>query len=627
MTIDRESPHKPLRLWPGLVAAALLVPSLLVPLAVEGTGVFGLLGGAIGVAGALLWWLILSRVPWSERVAAVLVMAGVLAVVWRFVHPSIANGFMRQMPLVFGTPFLALGLIVWAAAFRPRFSGAARFVSMAACVALAGSVLTLVRTGGITGEAESDLHWRWTPTPEERLLAEEPREKPSTQAVTAPVLSTAPAEGTASTPALPAHPAPETPSATAETAGAAPLAPIAPAAPDALNAPAPLARDWPGFRGPGRDGVIRGVRIETDWSQKPPVELWRKPIGPGWSSFAVHGDFVYTQEQRGENEVVSCYRLSTGEMVWRHNDAVRFWESNGGAGPRATPTLHDGHVYTMGATGIVNALDAASGSVIWSRNAATDTAKTIPDWGLAGSPLVIGDLVIVAVAGQLAAYDVRTGDPRWMGQPGGGGYSSPHLATIAGVPQVLLLRGARTLSVAPVDGTLLWEHTWQPAVSIVQPALAANDDVLIASGDAMGGMGVRRIAVAHGPSGWTVEERWTSRGLKPYFNDFVVHEGHAYGFDGSILAAINLDDGTRVWKGGRYGHGQLVLLADQDLLLVLSEDGELALISATPDRFVEIARRPALEGKTWNHPVLVGDILLVRNGEEMAAFRLSLAGR
>jgi len=384
-----------------------------------------------------------------------------------------------------------------------------------------------------------------------------------------------------------------------------------------------MSADWPGFRGPGRDGVVRGVRIATDWSTSPPVALWRSPIGPGWSSFAVRGDLVYTQEQRGENEVVSCYRLSTGEPVWRHDDAVRFWESNGGAGPRATPTLHDGRVYTMGATGIVNALDAASGSVVWSRNAATDTAKTIPDWGLAGSPLVIGDLVIVAVAGQLAAYDVRNGDPRWMGQPGGGGYSSPHLATIDGIPQVVLLRGARTISVAPADGALLWEHSWQPAVSIVQPAVVTGGNVLIASGDAMGGLGMRRLSVAHGSAGWTVEERWTSRGLKPYFNDFVVHEGHAYGFDGSILAGINLEDGARAWKGGRYGHGQILLLPEQDLLLVLSEDGELALVSATPDRFTEIARIPALEGKTWNHPVLVGDVLLVRNGEEMAAFRLS----
>jgi outer membrane protein assembly factor BamB len=280
----------------------------------------------------------------------------------------------------------------------------------------------------------------------------------------------------------------------------------------------------------------------------------------------------------------------------------------------------------MGATGLVNALDARTGAVAWSRDAAADTGKTIPDWGIASSPIVVGDLVIVSVAGQLAAYDAATGRTRWIGETGGGGYSSPHLATIDGVPQVLLLRGARTIAVSPSDGTPLWEHRWEPAVSIVQPAIVDGHDVLIASGDAMGGLGIRRVSVAHAGSGWAVEERWTSRALKPYFNDFVVHEGHAYGFDGSILACVDLAGGERRWKGGRYGHGQLMLLPDQDVLLVLSEDGELALVRAAADRFTEIAKVPALEGKTWNHPVLVGDLLLVRNGEEMAAFRLTRAG-
>jgi outer membrane protein assembly factor BamB len=139
----------------------------------------------------------------------------------------------------------------------------------------------------------------------------------------------------------------------------------------------------------------------------------------------------------------------------------------------------------------------------------------------------------------------------------------------------------------------------------------------------MSGGALRRLAIAHESAGWTATERWTTSGLKPYFNDFVVHKGHAYGFDGSILACVDLADGTRKWKGGRYGNGQLVLLADQDLLLVVSEDGELALVAATPAGFQAIARVPGLEGKTWNHPVLVGDRLLVRNGEEMAAFRLT----
>jgi outer membrane protein assembly factor BamB len=235
---------------------------------------------------------------------------------------------------------------------------------------------------------------------------------------------------------------------------------------------------------------------------------------------------------------------------------------------------------------------------------------------------VVNDVVIVATSGQLAAYDLATGKSRWFGPAGGVSYSSPHLVTIDGVAQVLLLSGAGAISVSPADGKPLWKHAW-PGFPIVQPAVTADGDLLIT---ASGQSGTRRIAVAHSPGGWSVEERWTSIGLKPYFNDFVVHKGHAFGFDGRILSCIGLEDGKRKWKGGRYGNGQLVLLPDQDLLLVLSEQGELALVKAAPDQFTELARFPAIEGKTWNHPVLAGDVLLVRNDQEMAAFRLALAG-
>jgi outer membrane protein assembly factor BamB len=365
------------------------------------------------------------------------------------------------------------------------------------------------------------------------------------------------------------------------------------------------------------------VRIKTDWTASPPVAMWRRPVGPGWSSFAVRGGLCYTQEQRGPDEVVACYKLTTGEPVWAHGDPTRFWESNGGPGPRGTPTLIGDRVYTFGATGVLNALKASDGAVVWAHNAASDTGMKTPQWGFASSPLVVGDLVVVATAGQLVAYDRLTGNRRWVGPAHGVSYSSPHLLTTDGVSQVLLLSQAGATSLALADGTLLWEHPF-PGYPIVQPALTADGDVLMSVSDSSG---TRRIAVTHASSGWAVVERWTSNGLKPYFNDFVVHNGHAYGFDGAILACIDLKDGKRVWKGGRYGNGQLILLEDQDVLLVLSEEGELALVKATPDQFTELARFKAIEGKTWNHPALAGDVLLVRNGEEMAAFRLAPAGR
>jgi outer membrane protein assembly factor BamB len=575
----------------------------------------GMLGGVVGALATLVWWLLFSRAPWSERVGAILLLIVTVWATRTVVHESIAGAGQGMLIFILPVPYLALALVAWAVATRHLQNGARR-AALVAAILLAAAPFALIRTAGVKGGAGFEFHWRWTPTPEQLLLAhgdDEPKPLPPS---TAPLPSAAPAE-------IPK----EAPTAkTNVTPAAAPAAPagvkIEAAAPAATETPA----EWPGFRGPRRDGVIRGVRIETDWTKSPPVAKWRRPIGPGWSSFAVRGDLLYTQEQRGDDEVVSCYKVSTGEPVWRHRDAVRFYESNGGAGPRGTPTVSHGRVYTMGATGMLNALDAASGAVVWSRNAASDTGRKIPDWGITSSPLVVDDIVVVAVSGTLAAYDLATGKPRWVGPQHGGSYSSPQLATIDGVAQILLLSAPGVVSVAPADGALLWEYSWEGG-AIVQPALTADGGVLINAMSMMGGLGTRRLAVAHGEGGWTVEERWTSNGLKPYYNDFVVHKGHAFGFDGNILACIDLQDGTRKWKGGRYGNGQLVLLADQDLLLVLTEDGELALVRATPDQFTEVARVPALDAKTWNHPVLVGDVLLVRNGEEMAAFRLSLATR
>ena len=570
---DKPTSQEPLRLWPGVVIVVLQLLSIFVlPVVVPEALIFGMLGGVVGALAILVWWAFFSRAPRLERWGVIALMMVAMVATRLILHKSIAGGMMGMMFPLYGVMSVSIALVFGAVLSR-RLADRPRRAVLAASILLACGAWALVRTGGITGDADSDLAWRWSQTPEERLLAQgdEPAARQS-----APV--------------------------SAAAAGA----------------------DWPGFRGPQRDGVVRGVRIVTDWSASPPVELWRRPVGPGWSSFAVGGNRLYTQEQRGEHEVVACYSATTGEPVWTHRDAARFYESNAGAGPRGTPTLSGGRVYTLGATGILNALDARDGAVVWSRNAAADTQTKIPGWGFASSPLVIDDLVVVATAGTLAAYDLATGNPRWFGPRGGGGYSSPHRVTIGGVTQIVLMCGPGAVSVAPADGKPLWQHPLSSNTRIVQPAQIAGGDLLISEGE---GSYMYRIAVARGDGGWKVEERWMSEGLKPYFNDFVVHRGHAYGFDNGTLACIDLKDGGRKWAGGNYGSGQLVLLPEQDVLLVVSEQGELALVGAAPDRFTELTRFPAIKGKTWNHPVLAGDVLLVRNAEQMAAFRLSLQGR
>ena len=568
---DVAAAAEPLRLWPGVLAVTvqwllwvggrLLFPGALV------SGFLAVGASFLGGVAVLIWWAFFSRAPRSERWGGALLMVVALIATLPFIDESLSSAMMGMLYFFYAIPFLSLGIVVWAAAGR-RLADRPRWAAMVATILLACGAWTLVRADGVTGNNAAEFSWRWAETPEERLLAEGAEDLP------------------------------------AASAGAS----VADAA-------------WPGFRGPNRDGVVPGVWIDPDWSEAPPVELWRRRIGPGWSSFAVSGDLLFTQEQRGEEEVVASYRLATGEPVWRHGDSVRFWEAHAGPGPRGTPTLHEGRVYTFGATGILNVLEAGDGTRVWSRDVMADVDADLPFWGLASSPLVVDDVVIVAATGSLVAYDRVSGEQRWFGPDGGEGYSSPHRVTIDGVPQVLLMSAVGATSVVPADGTLLWQHAWPAALGsrILQPAVMPEGDLLLSAGDSYG---MRRIAVRHRADGWSTEERWTSAGLKPYFSDFVVHNGYVYGFDGSILACIDAGDGQRQWKGGRYGSGQLMLLPDQDLLLIVSERGELALVRATAQQFTELARAPAIEGKSWNHPVLVGNTLLVRNGQEMVAFRL-----
>ena len=391
--------------------------------------------------------------------------------------------------------------------------------------------------------------------------------------------------------------------------------------------------DFTGFLGQGRDGVVDGVSLD-DWTTSPPELMWRKPVGVGWAGFAVVGDLAFTQEQRGELETVVAYELDSGEEVWVHGDAIRFVDEHGD-GPRAVPSFHDGRLYTIGATGLLNCLNASDGKLIWQQQALNDPDKNNLLWGMSGSPLIVDDVVVVTPGGgegqAIKAFQVEDGTPVFEHGDDATAYASPSFVTLAGLPQYLCFNGAglRGFSAA---GEPLWLYPWitqgeRQRVNVAQPIVVTVPDqvvddtashVLVSSGY---GMGIALIRISTDDNGaWQAQEVWGSRQLKSKMSNFVVHDGYVYGFDNGIFTCVDLRDGRRVWKKGRYGHGQVLLVSDR--LLVQTESGEVVLLSATPDGHKQLGTLAALSDKTWNHAALAGKMLIVRNDREAACFRL-----
>jgi hypothetical protein len=364
--------------------------------------------------------------------------------------------------------------------------------------------------------------------------------------------------------------------------------------------------------------------VQADWKARPPKQLWQKRVGPGWSSFAVAGDRLFTQEQRGEREVVVCWNADTGEERWAQESPARFFEAVGGPGPRATPTLADGRLYALGAMGILHCLEPLSGEVIWKRDLRTDAEREPPIWGFSSSPLVTSGLVIVHAGGKddkgVLAYDAKTGDLRWSVPSGDHSYSSAHLAELGGRSMALMLTNTGLAAIDIEHGKIVWEHLWPiEGYRVLQPLLVDTSSFLLGSGM---GTGTRRIQLTSDGGDPSTAEQWTAPDMKPDFNDFVAHKGYLYGFDQAVFTCVDLETGKRQWKKGRYGKGQVLLLPNQDQLLVLSETGSIVLLRANPQNLEELAKCQAIEGKTWNHPVMVRDRLYVRNGEQAACFEL-----
>jgi outer membrane protein assembly factor BamB len=568
----------PWRAWPGVIAIALYwaVFAVLEQLDMQMFPRFLAEAGSLLLACLvfLIWWMTNRSVSLRDRLLGVAALTIAIVLATLGAHKSLGPAlYISAVPLAFS--FWAVWLVV-----SRRASLRWRRIGLVAGLFCVWSFFMTLRTEGMHGSGKGDWFWRWKPTAEELYLADLARANQ-------------------------------------------------PAATNLMPAERTLVvkyGDWPEFRGPRRDGKVIGARTVADWTT-PPKEIWRRRVGPGWSSVAIVGDMLFTQEQRGDQETVLCLEAATGRQIWAHQDTARHSDSQSFDGPRATPTWANGRLFTLGGTGILNCLDPSTGAVIWKRDLRSDAEAGQPLWGFSSSPLVVNGRVIVFAGGEgpknLFAYAADTGEVAWAAGAGKMSYSSAQLATILGVEQVLFLGDRGLQSHDPVSGALLWEYKIEGrAARSLQPQVVGTSRILVNTGmedDTV------LLEVKRDGQSWQVQQRWKSGRLRPSFNDFVIHDGSIYGFDKAIFCCLDLETGELRWKDGRYGFGQAVLLADQGALIVVSDEGELFLVAADPSGHNELGKVHGVTGKTWNHPVVAHGRLYVRNAQEMVCFDLPAA--
>ena len=398
--------------------------------------------------------------------------------------------------------------------------------------------------------------------------------------------------------------------------------------------------DYPRFLGNGYCAKVQGLEINPDWNAHSPKLLWKQPIGAGWSAFAIVGDYAVTQEQRGDQEMVVCYELKTGKVAWSNADNARWDHSGpgalGGVGPRATPTIHDGRVFTHGATGILNCIDARNGELLWSHDTLEEFGVENISWGKSDSPLIVDGNVVISVGGandnSLVAFDLETGDVAWSAGVRRSSYASPVLTELAGVRQILVVNENFLTAHDAATGKVLWEHPWDGDsngnASASQPVPVGGDRIFLSKGY---GIQSQLLQVSHvdavdgNDEKWSADILWSKPVLRTKFGNVVIRDGVAYGIDDIDMDAVELETGKRRWKKRRrpeLGHGQIMLVGDK--ILVISESGELVLLAADPKKYRELAKLQAIEGVTWNNLALSGPYLLVRNAEEAACFELPM---
>jgi outer membrane protein assembly factor BamB len=391
--------------------------------------------------------------------------------------------------------------------------------------------------------------------------------------------------------------------------------------------------DYPAYRGRNRDGILDPAGLNLDWKSKPPKPLWKQPVGLGYSAFVTIGPLAITNEQRGSMEAVVAYEIETGRQVWIHEAEGRFTEAMGGEGPRATPTISGGLVYNLGANGRLDCLDARTGAQKWNADTLKDAGRNLT-WAMSGAPLVWKNLVIVnpgvnglkdsapkGTKGRgVLAFDRLSGKEVWAAGDHPAGYASPVIAKLHDRETLVIFDGHGLALHDPESGRELTRVEWKTneGINVAQPLFPPGNRVFVSSGYGVGS-GLFEVTIKEGV--WGLTEKYRGSRFHCRYTSPVMKDGYAWGLDEGILACVRIEDGARQWKGGRYKNGQISLAGDT--LIVLGEDGILRTVAADPKAHRELAKLPAVEGKSWNCFAVARGRLLVRNHLEMACFDLS----
>lgn len=381
---------------------------------------------------------------------------------------------------------------------------------------------------------------------------------------------------------------------------------------------------WSQFRGPNRDGISTETGLVRTWSEAGPQELWRVPIGDGFSALSIVDDVIYTLDADTENEYAVSFDAKSGAERWRV-PIGKLFKNDYGDGPRSTPTVDGDRVYVLGSRGRLSALDAASGSTLWAVEAAEAFESKLPVWAFTSAPIVEGDLLIAEVGGSgaraVAAFGKHDGEVRWTAVEDELSYSSPIAIDFGGHRQLVFLTKSRIFALN-VDGDELWSSPFAPKLGITPaPPVFVEPDLVFVS--ASYGVGAKTVRLRAEGDAIVAEDVWEGTQMRNHFNASVALDQHLFGFDTATLRCVDARTGERRWAKRGLGKGSLIV-AD-GMLIVLSERGKLVLAEATSAGYEELASHQILTGRCWTQPTLLGGRLYLRNHDELVALDLKAA--